>query len=384
VKTALRILLGLAISLGALNAHAQRIFSQAELDTLLAPIALYPDPLLTHLLNASLYPDDVAAAAAWSRANPQLQGDAALATVESTSWHPSVQALVAYPDVLIRIAESPQWLADLGEAYAGQAAYVSATIQQLRARAQATGYLRSNEQQYVYQQAQTIYVQPVYPTVVYAPYYDPFVVYGTWWWPAYRPLCWRPFVARPVFVTRIVQPVRIVQPGRVWHHHGLVKDPRFTRPQVQVTPYRPIPESQRQPIIRSAPPMPQQRWGIVKEVPRTAAVQQAPIARPGPIVTPYQRIPESQRQPIIHSAPPMPQQRWGGIVKEVPRAALAQNAPVARPMPAPQWRATERPSRSVEARAGGNNMGNGGGNRGFGQGGSRGNGGGNGGGRHRG
>jgi len=370
VKTALRILLGLAISLGALNAHAQREFNQAELDAVLAPIALYPDPLLTNILNASLFPEDVAAAAAWSRANPQLQGDAALAAVDRESWNPSVKALAAYPDVLARMAESPQWLADLGEAYAGSPAAVNAELQSLRARAQSSGNLQSNEQQYVYQQGQEIVVQPVYPQVIYAPYYNPYIVYGTWWWPAYRPVYWRPWIARPVYVTRFARPVRIVQPGHVWHHHGLVKDPRFTRPQVQVTPYRPIPESQRQPIIRSAPPMPQQRWGIVKEVPRTAAVQQAPIARPGPIVTPYQRIPESQRQPIIHSAPPMPQQRWGGIVKEVPRAALA------RPMPAPQWRATERPSRAFEARAGGNN---GGGNRGFGQVRNQGNGGG----RHR-
>src|SRR5438874_2713117 len=229
------------IALGALNAHAQRIFSQAELDTLLAPIALYPDPLLTHVLNASLYPDDVAAAAAWSRANPQLQGDAVLATVESTPWNPSVKALAAYPEVLGRLAESPQWLADLGQAYSGQAAYVSATVQQLRARAQATGYLRTDEQQYVYQQGQTTVVQPIYPNVIYAPYYNPYVVYGTWWWPAYRPVFWRPWFARPVFVTRVVQPVRIIE-----------RPVRFVRP-VQVTPFHNVPESRRMPIIQSVP-----------------------------------------------------------------------------------------------------------------------------------
>jgi hypothetical protein len=306
MKTALRVLVSLAVALGALNAHAQRIFNQAELDSLLAPIALYPDPLLTHVLNASLYPDDVAEAAAWARANPQLQGDAALATVESTSWNPSVKALAAYPDVLIRITESPQWLADLGEAYSGSSAYVSATIQQLRARAQASGYLRSNEQQYVYQQAQTIYVQPAYPNVVYAPYYDPFVVYGTWWWPAYRPVYWRPFVARPVFVTRIIQPVRIVQPVRVF----------------------------RQPV----------------HLVRPATMQ----------VTPFHRVPESQRQPIIQSAPAMTrpvtqmQERRFRIAQEARRSPMAQRAPVARSMPAPQARATEHRMAPVQAQSGGN------------------------------
>ena len=370
MKTAIRILLALLISLGALNAHAQREFNQAELDAVLAPIALYPDPLLTNILNASLFPQDVAAAAAWSRANPQVQGDAALAAVDGAQWHPSVKALVAYPDVIARMAESPQWLGDLGEAYSGAPAAVNAEIQSLRARAQASGNLQTTEQQYVYQQGQEIVVQPVYPQVIYAPYYNPYIVYGTWWWPAYRPVYWRPWVARPVYLARVVAaPVRIVQPGHVWHRPGLVKDTRFARPPVQVTPYRQVPESQRQPIIRSAPPAPQMRSGIVKQVP------------------------EAQRQPIIRSAPPMPQQRYG-IVKEVPRPAVAQHAPashstVRQQMPAPQWRSTERPSRTVEARAGGNGFNRGGwsnagGNRGSGQGASRGNGGGNGGGRHRG
>jgi hypothetical protein len=324
VKTALRLLLSLMLSLGALGAHAQRVFNQAELDAMLAPIALYPDPLLTHVLNASIYPGDVAAAAAWSRANPQLQGDAALATVESTPWHPSVKALAAYPEVLIRMADSPQWLADLGEAYSGSSAYVNVTIQQLRERAQANGNLRSNEQQYVYQQAQTIVVQPVYPNVVYAPYYDPYVVYGTWWWPAYRPVYWRPWVARPVYVTRM-------------EHRGRFHEPaRFVRPGPQVTPYRQIPESQRQPIIQSytrpvaaAPAMPERRFNFPQQ--------------------------EAQRARL--AAPP---------AQVVHRAPIAQSAPVPRAMPAPQSRATERQVRTFEAR-GGNGGGNGGGNRGGGR-----------------
>jgi Protein of unknown function (DUF3300) len=289
VKRAIRILLGLVISLGALNAHAQRAFNQAELDALLAPIALYPDPLLNQVLDASLYPDDVADAANWSRANPQLRGDAALATVEGTPWPASVKALVAYPEVLARLAESPQWLADLGDAYANYQPYVQATVQQLRARAQASGYLHSDDQQYVYDQGGQILVQPVYPTVVYAPYYNPYVVYGTWWWPAYRPVVFRPFYARPVIVTRIVQPVRVAQPVRVFNR-------------VRVTPYRAVPESQRQPIINSAPPS--------------------------------RFIPEARRAPIVQSAPPA---RFASEVRHS--------------MPAPQVRASERPSviRSVQS-----------------------------------
>ncbi|HLY53498.1 MAG TPA: DUF3300 domain-containing protein, partial [Steroidobacteraceae bacterium] len=311
VKTALRLLAAIALSLGALGAHAQqRIFSQAELDTLLAPIALYPDPLLTHVLNASVYPDQVEEAAAWSRANPQLQGDAALDTVESTSWHPSIKALVAYPDVLQRLAESPQWLADLGDAYTGQAAYVSATVQQLRARAQATGYLHSNETQYVYQQGPTIVVQPMYPNVVYAPYYDPYVVYGTWWWPAYRPLCWRPFVAHPVFVNQVFVK-QVFQPVPV----RIVERPvRFVRPG-QVTPFHNVPESQRRPIIQSAP----------------AVGQPVRSAPPGPSAR--------WRFPTAHSAPAARQP--------------VRSAPIVRSMPAPQVRFNEpRFNRGYQAAAG--------------------------------
>jgi uncharacterized protein DUF3300 len=257
MKGLLRILLGLAIAFGALQAHAQaRVFNQAELDALLAPIALYPDPLLNNVLDASLYADEVAQAAAWSRANPQLQGDSALRALEPTPWHPSVKALVAYPEVLARMGESPQWVADLGEAYATHGPYLQSTVQTLRARAQSSGYLQSDPYQQVYTQGSEIVVQPVYPNVAYVPYYNPYVVYGTWWWPAYRPVYWRPWVARPVFVTRVVAPVAV----RPVHIAPL---PRFAR-RVEVTPYRAVPESRRQPIIHSAP----------------AVTHAAPISRP--------------------------------------------------------------------------------------------------------
>ena len=210
------------LCLGAGNAHAARTFSQAELDSILAPIALYPDPLLTHILTASIYPYDVKAAADWSQANPNLGTDDKLRAVEGELWHPSVKALIAYPDVLARMAESPQWVADLGEAYQHSYPALSATIQQLRSRAQSNGHLRSNEQQYVYQQNDAIYVQPVYPNVVYAPYYNPYVVYGTWWWPAVYPVYWRPWVARPVHVHHVVAPARVWQarPIHPHHHHS--------------------------------------------------------------------------------------------------------------------------------------------------------------------
>ena len=264
---------------------APRGFSQGELDAVLAPIALYPDPLVTHILNAAVFPQEVAAAAGWSRGNPQLQGDAALAAVEGMPWNPSVKALVAYPDVLVRMAESPQWLADLGEAYTGSPDAVNAEIQQLRSRAQATGNLQSNAQQYVYQQGQEIIVQPVYPGVIYAPYYNPYIVYGTWWWPAYRPVYWRPWVWRPVVVTRVIAPVRLVRPL-----HAMP----VSRP-VQMTPYHRVPEAQRAPIIHSGP-LPQSQWnnqrGFQREPIARAPVARAPVVRSSPMPAPQVRFNE--------------------------------------------------------------------------------------------
>ena len=260
-----------------------KLKSGDQLDSLVAPIALYPDPLLTHILNAAVFPQDVAAAAAWSRANPQLQGDAALATVEREPWHPSVKALVAYPDVPARMAESPQWLADLGEAYAGSPAAVNAEIQQLRARAQASGYLQSDSYQQVYTQGSEIVVQPAYPNVVYVPYYNPYVVYGSWWWPAYRPVHWRPWVARPVYVARYHYAARVVPPARI------APVPRFER-RVVVTPYRAVPESRRQPIIHSAP----------------ALTHPVTVSRPvnsGHFRPTAEARPQMQAAPVQHSAP---------------------------------------------------------------------------------
>lgn len=252
MKAALRLLFATLVALSAVSAHAQRTFEQGELEALLAPIALYPDPLLAQVLDASQHPQEVAAAAAWARANPQLSGDAALATVQGTSWPASVKALSAYPEVLTRMAESPQWLRDLGQAYAAYGPNVMATVQDLRARAQASGYLQSNEQQQVTQQGEAILVQPAYPNVVYVPYYDPYVVYGGWVWTSYRPFCWRPWVPRAHFVRHVI----VAPPVRWYVHHRPpqfhhTRPPRLVQGGPTIRPARPVPESQRAPIIHS-------------------------------------------------------------------------------------------------------------------------------------
>src|SRR3954463_2415981 len=145
MKKGLRLLLCALLALLGMAGIAQaRTFNQGELDALLAPIALYPDPVLSNVLDASQYPDEVRAAAAWIRENPQLKGDEALRALGPAPWQQSVKALAAFPDVLARMDESPQWLQDLGDAYREHGPYVMDTVQQLRRRAQANGNLQSN------------------------------------------------------------------------------------------------------------------------------------------------------------------------------------------------------------------------------------------------
>jgi hypothetical protein len=172
-------------------------FSNEQLDQLTAPIALYPDSLLSQVLMASTYPDDVAAAAKWSRANPDKKGDDAVSLVQGEPWDPSVQSLVAFPQVIIMMGEKPEWVRDLGDAFLAQSDAVMASVQRLRARAQQAGNLSSNKDikvetetvtvEQTGQPEKVIVIQPASPTVVYVPAYNPTVVYGPWPYPAYPP-----------------------------------------------------------------------------------------------------------------------------------------------------------------------------------------------------
>lgn len=235
----------------ALPAQADaRTYSQPELDRMLAPIALYPDSLLSQMLMAATYPEEVAEAAQWSRANPGLEGEAAVRAVDAwQDWDPSVKSLVAFPQVLQRMDENRAWTQQLGEAFLEQQPHVMETVQQLRQRAQAAGHLRSTEQLQVQQQGQLIYVQPANPEIVYVPYYDPLVVYGPWWHPAYQPVSWRPWpgyirayhpgitfsfwFGRPAFVAP-----RFFYGGFDWHrrHAHVQPAPVRVQPQVQAQP----------------------------------------------------------------------------------------------------------------------------------------------------
>jgi hypothetical protein len=165
-------------------------FDQPALDSMLAPIALYPDPLLSQVLMAATYPQEVDEAARWLRARPGLSGDAAVRSSEGWDWDPSVRSLLAFPLVLQSLADYPSWTRDLGEAFLVQHEDVMDAIQHLRRRALAAGTLRSTESTRVLDDGYAITIEPAAPQTVYVPYYDPRVTYGTWWWPARPPMYW--------------------------------------------------------------------------------------------------------------------------------------------------------------------------------------------------
>ena len=189
--------LALCMALFALPVMAQveenePAFTQAELDQLLAPIALYPDVLLSQVLMAATYPLEVVEASRWSRAHSGLEGDEAVQAVQDEAWDMSVKALVGFPDLIQRMDENLDWTRRLGDAFLLQEEQVMETTQRLRDRALAEGTLDSMEHITVERQTEQIIIEPADVRVVYVPYYSTRVVYGDWWWDDYPPYYWGP------------------------------------------------------------------------------------------------------------------------------------------------------------------------------------------------
>src|SRR5213082_2866791 len=154
-----------------------------QLNSLVAPIALYSDPLLAQTLAASTYPLEVIQLQQWMAKNPDLKDKALADAVSKQPWDPSIQGLVAYPDVVTRMADNIQWTTDLGNAFLAQQSDVMDAVQRMRAKAQGTGNLKTSAQQVVQTETvasgkQVIEIQQANPDVVYVPSYDPQVVYG--------------------------------------------------------------------------------------------------------------------------------------------------------------------------------------------------------------
>ena len=160
-----------------------------QLDSLVAPIALYPDALVAQVLAAAALPEQVAFAEDWLQQNNNLTGDALIQAVNQQSWDPSVKALTQFPSVLNDLAKNLSWTSNLGQAYVNQQSDVMAAVQTMRAQAQQAGTLQSSSQITVVQQTpSTIVIKPANPDVVYVPQYNPAVVYGApYVVPAYTP-----------------------------------------------------------------------------------------------------------------------------------------------------------------------------------------------------
>jgi hypothetical protein len=198
-----RVLLALATALLTLPvaraSHALNVpkpVKPEELDQMLAPIALYPDSLLSQVLMAATYPLEVVEAARWSKANPNLKGNAAVAAVKDEDWDVSVKSLVAVPQVLVQLNEHLDWTQKLGDAMIGQQQDVANSIQRLRARAADAGNLNSTPQQLITSQGsgddRTIAIEPSDPDVIYVPSYSPSWAYEPWPYPAYPPVYYPP------------------------------------------------------------------------------------------------------------------------------------------------------------------------------------------------
>lgn len=211
-------------------------FSTAQIDQWVAPVALYPDSLLSQVLMASTYPANVAQAVQWSHDNPLKQGDAAIQSVSDQPWDASVKSLVAFPQLMALMGENPQWVQNLGDAFLAQPQDVMDSVQRLRQLAQQTGSLKSSTEQkiitttkkvvpvnqpanapatqsntvstsspVVAEPAPTVItIEPANPDVVYIPNYNPNVVYGSWANTAYPPVYLPPPAGEP-FVDSFVR-----------------------------------------------------------------------------------------------------------------------------------------------------------------------------------
>jgi len=166
-----------------------------QLDSLVAPIALYPDPMLAQVLAASTYPLEIIQLQQWLAKNKDLKDKALVDAVSKQPWDPSIQGLAAIPEVVKRLADDIQWTTDLGNAFLAQQSDVMDAVQRMRKKAQDSGNLKSTEQQKVetkvVESKQVVVIQQANPEVVYVPTYNPTVVYGPPVYP-YPPIYYPP------------------------------------------------------------------------------------------------------------------------------------------------------------------------------------------------
>jgi hypothetical protein len=164
-------------------------FTAAQLDQMLAPIALYPDALLGQILMASTYPLEIVEADRWVKSprNAALTGSDLDNALKSQPWDPSVKSLVPFPQILHMMDNNLSWTEQLGDAFLAEQPAVMDSVQHLRKEAEAAGNLRSTHYETVTTEGSEIIIEPAEPDIVFVPVYDPFVVFGAWPFPAFPP-----------------------------------------------------------------------------------------------------------------------------------------------------------------------------------------------------
>jgi uncharacterized protein DUF3300 len=185
-----------ATNVAATGQKQAKSFSQKDLDELMAPVALYPDALLSQVLMASTYPLEVVEAARWQKQNASLKDKALEAALEKQTWDPSVKALAAVPQVLTMMNEKLDWTTKLGDAFLAQQEDVLKTAQSLRKKADEAGNLKTTKEMTVKKETensvQVIKIESPAPETVYVPTYNPATVYGPWWYSAPPPYYYYP------------------------------------------------------------------------------------------------------------------------------------------------------------------------------------------------
>ena len=284
---------------------SQLTHTPEQLDQMLAPIALYPDPLLSDVLAAATYPQDVAAAGQWLAIRPdRSQGE-----IDAQPWDPSVKAISHFPDIVQMMAANMPWTEALGNAFVNQQPAVMDSVQRLRLEAQSAQTLRSTPQQTIINDGGVIEIIPAQPDVIYCPIYDPGLVYSTPAIVTFGPACqYGPFFDL----------------GLDFHLHRLLRDVHFDRDhhRFDFTRAQPWEHDPRRPIPRPREPFSPPRaadmhrgWNESTHVPgafvppdRGHAPQPAPSPRPNDRpVTGLPRAPE--RRPEEVKPPAQKQQR---------------------------------------------------------------------------
>jgi len=185
IRFTIYLLFGLTSISSYSNDNQQQKFNEAELAQMLAPIALYPDSLLTHILIASTYPLEIVQAQRWLDKNEYSRP-----SIESNKWDPSIKALIPFPKIIDKLSEDLTWTQNLGDAFLQDETALLASIQTLRHKAEQAGNLSQMNNVNITQDNDNIVIKTIEREVVYVPYYDTRVVYGDWHWAHHPPVYW--------------------------------------------------------------------------------------------------------------------------------------------------------------------------------------------------